>query len=118
MARQTTAYVHTPASSALTACWTAPPMLTVSTWMCQLRFGSLSIAIMQFTDTMVTPSITACPVAGNSGYVASPSTSAMSSPESSTAPLTAYPELPATGHAVIDGDSGYVASPSTSAMNT
>ncbi len=59
--------LHTPASSALTACWTAPPMFTVSTWTCQARFGSFSIAIMQLTDTMVTPSITACPVAGSSG---------------------------------------------------
>ncbi len=42
-------------------------MFTVSTWTCQLRFGSFSIAIMQLTDTMVTPSTTACPVAGSSG---------------------------------------------------
>src|SRR5215510_2394405 len=89
MARHTTAYVHTPASSALTACWTAPPMLTVSTWTCQLRLGSFSMTIMQLTDTMVIPSTTACPVAGSSGYVASPSMSDRASPESSTAALTA-----------------------------
>ena len=67
IARHTTAYLHTPASSALTACCTAPPMFTDPTWMCQVRFGSFSIAIMQFTDTMVMPSTTACPVAGSSG---------------------------------------------------
>src|SRR5262245_64015246 len=89
MARQTTAYLHTPASSALTACWTASPILTVSTWMCQLRFGSFSIAIMQLTDTMLMPSTMACPDAGNSAYVANPSMADMSSPESSTAALTA-----------------------------
>src|SRR5713101_6444517 len=97
MARQTTAYLQTPASSALTACWTAPPMFTVSTWTCQLRSGSFSIAIMQLTDTMVTPSTTACPVAGSSGYVASPSMSDMASPESSTAPLTASSACAARG---------------------
>src|SRR5207244_4546086 len=97
IARQTTAYLHTPASNALTACWTAPPMLTVSTWTCQERFGSFSIAIMQLTDTMVTPSTTACPVAGSSGYVASPSMSDMASPESSTAPLTASSACAARG---------------------
>src|SRR3989442_9294290 len=97
MARQTTAYLHTPASSALTACWTAPPMLTVSTWTCQARFGSFSIAIMQLTETMVTPSMTACPVAGSSGYVARPSMSARASPESSTAPLTASSACAASG---------------------
>src|SRR4029079_16042889 len=97
IARQTTAYVHTPASSALTACWTAPPMFTVSTWTCQLRFGSFSMAIMQLTDTMVTPSTTACPVAGSSGYVASPSRSDIASPESSTAPFTASSACAARG---------------------
>ena len=97
IARQTTAYLHTPASSAFTACCTAPPMLADSTWMCQLRFGSFSIAIMQFTETMVTPSISAWPVAGSSGYVASPSMSAMASPESSTAPLTASSACAARG---------------------
>src|ERR671922_281951 len=97
MARQTTAYVQTPASSALTACWSAPPMLTVSTWTCQLRFGSFSIAIMQLTDTMEMPSTIACPVAGNSAYVASPSTADMSSPESSTAALTACSACAARG---------------------
>src|SRR5215813_7542519 len=89
MPRQTTAYVQTPASSALTACCTAPPILTVSTWTCQLRFGSFSIAIMQLTDTMLIPSTMVCPDAGNSAYVASPSMADMSSPESSTAALTA-----------------------------
>src|SRR6185503_11298111 len=72
-------------------------MLTVSTWMCQLRLGSFSIAIMQFTDTMVTPSITAWPVAGSSGYVASPSMSDIFRPESSTAPLTASSAWAASG---------------------
>src|SRR3989442_675408 len=65
--------------------------------MCQLRFGSFSMASMQFTDTMVTPSITAWPVAGSSGYVASPSMSAMASPESSTAPVTACSACAARG---------------------
>src|SRR2546425_3155652 len=97
IARQTTAYRQTPASSALTACWTAPPMFTVSTWTCQERFGSFSIAIMQLTDTMVMPSTTACPVAGSSGYVASPSMSDMASPESSTAPFTASSACAARG---------------------
>src|SRR2546425_10359121 len=97
IARQTTAYLQTPASSALTACWTAPPMFTVSTWTCHARFGSFSIAIMQLTETMVMPSTMACPVAGSSGYVASPSTSAMLSPESSTAPLTASSACAARG---------------------
>src|SRR5947208_5117822 len=72
-------------------------MFTVSTWTCQERFGSFSIAIMQFTDTMVMPSTTACPVAGSSGYVASPSMSDMASPESSTAPLTASSACAARG---------------------
>src|SRR5213594_4269808 len=97
IARQTTTYLQTPASNALTACWTAPPMFTVSTWTCQARFGSFSIVIMQLTETMVTPSITACPVAGSSGYVARPSTSARASPESSTAPLTAASACAASG---------------------
>src|SRR5262249_42636233 len=97
IARQTTAYRHTPASSALTACCTAPPMFTVSTCTCQARFGSLSIAIMQFTDTIVTPSMTACPVAGNSGYVARPSMSDIARPESSTAPFTASSACAASG---------------------
>src|SRR5438132_936663 len=97
MARHTTAYVQTPASSALTACWTAPPILTVSTWTCQLRFGSFSIAIMQLTDTMDMPSTIACPDAGNSAYVARPSMSDMSSPESSTAALTACSACAASG---------------------
>src|SRR5215831_5639438 len=97
IARQTTAYRHTPASSALTACWTAPPMFTVSTWTCQARFESFSIAIMQLTDTMVTPSTTAWPVAGSSGYVASPSMSEMASPESATAPRTASSACAASG---------------------
>src|SRR5438132_1051609 len=64
-------------------------MFTVSTWTCQARFGSFSIAIMQLTETTVTPSIIAWPVAGSSGYVASPSMSDRARPESSTAPLTA-----------------------------
>src|SRR5262247_28496 len=89
MARQTTAYLHTPANSALTACCTAPPILTVSTWTCQLRFGSFNIAIIQLTDTMDIPSTMACPVAGNSAYVASP--------ESSTAALTACSACAARG---------------------
>src|SRR6266540_2146193 len=72
-------------------------MFTVSTWTCQERFGSFSIAIMQLTDTMVTPSTTACPVAGSSGYVASPSMSDRASPESSTAPLTASSACAARG---------------------
>src|SRR5262252_7275690 len=97
MARQTTAYVQTPASSALTACCTAPPILTVSTCTCQLRFGSFNMAIMQLTDTMLMPSTMACPVAGNSAYVASPSMSAMASPESSTAALTACSACAASG---------------------
>src|SRR5499426_1611374 len=97
MARQTTAYVQTPASSALTACCTAPPILTVSTCTCQLRFGSFSIAIIQLTDTMLMPSTMAWPVAGNSAYVARPSTSAMASPESSTAAWTAWSAYSARG---------------------
>ena len=72
-------------------------MFTVSTWTCQARFGSFSIAIMQFTDTMVMPSTIACPVAGSSGYVASPSMSDRASPESSTAPLTAASACAASG---------------------
>src|SRR5688572_18286184 len=72
-------------------------MFTVSTWTCQLRFGSFSIAIMQLTDTMVMPSTIACPVAGSSGYVASPSMSDMASPESSTAPWTACSACAASG---------------------
>ena len=56
-----------PASNALTACCTAPPMFTVPTWMCQARFGSFSIAIMQLTETTEMPSTSAWPVAGNSG---------------------------------------------------
>src|SRR5437667_11540211 len=72
-------------------------MFTVSTWTCQERFGSFSIAIMQLTDTMVMPSTTACPVAGSSGYVASPSMSDMASPESSTAPFTASSACAARG---------------------
>src|SRR5712692_7548099 len=72
-------------------------MLTVSTWTCQERFGSFSIAIMQLTDTIVTPSITAWPVAGSSGYVASPSMSDRASPESSTAALTACSACAARG---------------------
>src|SRR5437899_12451610 len=44
---------------------------------------------MQLTETTVTPSTIAWPVAGSSGYVASPSMSDMASPESSTAPFTA-----------------------------
>src|SRR5262245_19253833 len=83
--------------SAFTACWTAPPMLTVSTWMCQARFGSFNIAIMQFTDTIVTPSTTECPVAGSSGYVAKPSMADIARPESSTAPLTAWSACAASG---------------------
>jgi hypothetical protein len=35
--------------------------------MCQLRSGNFSIVIMQLTDTIEMPSISACPVAGNSG---------------------------------------------------
>src|SRR5215813_3097375 len=97
MARHTTAYLQTPASSALTACCTAPPILTVSTCTCQLRFGSFNIAIIQLTDTMDIPSTMACPVAGNSAYVASPSMSAMASPESSTAALTACSACAAKG---------------------
>src|SRR3989442_12260895 len=97
IARQTTAYLQTRAGGALTACGRAQPMLTVSTWTCQARFGSFSIAIMQLTETMVMPSTVACPVAGSSGYVASPSTSAMLSPESSTAPLTASSACAARG---------------------
>src|SRR5206468_173325 len=72
-------------------------MFTVSTWTCQERFGSFSIAIMQFTDTMVTPSTTAWPVAGSSGYVARPSMSDMASPESATAPFTASSACAARG---------------------
>src|SRR2546430_17547036 len=90
MARQTTAYLQTPASSALTACCTAPPILTVSTWTCQLRFGSFNIAIMQLTDTMDIPSTMACPVAGSSAYVASPSMSVLASPGASTAALAVW----------------------------
>src|SRR5919108_5453168 len=97
MARQTTAYLQTPASNALTACCTAPPMLTVSTCTCQLRCGSFSMAIMQLTDTMLIPSTMACPDAGNSAYVASPSMSDMASPESSTAALTACSACAARG---------------------
>jgi hypothetical protein len=67
IARHTTAYLHTPASSALTACCTAPPILVVPTWMCQVRLGSFSIAIMQLTDTIEMPSTSAWPVAGSSG---------------------------------------------------
>jgi hypothetical protein len=52
IARHTTAYLHTPASKALTACCTAPPMFTVPTRMCQLRLGSFSIAIMQLADAI------------------------------------------------------------------
>src|SRR5262245_9872325 len=72
-------------------------MFTVSTWTCQARFGSFSIVIMQLTETMVTPSMTACPVAGSSGYVARPSMSARASPESSTAPFTASSACAASG---------------------
>src|SRR5919109_4192491 len=97
MARQTTAYLQTPASSALLPCATAPPILTVSTWTCQLRFGSFSMAIIQLTDTMLMPSTIACPVAGNSAYVASPSMSDMASPESSTAAFTACSACAARG---------------------
>jgi len=67
IARHTTAYLHTPASSAFTACCTAPPIFVVPTWMCHVRFGSFSIAIMQLTDTTEIPSTSACPVAGSSG---------------------------------------------------
>ena len=67
IARHTTAYLHTPASNALTACCTAPPILVVPTWMCQLRLGNFSIAIMQLTDTIEMPSTSAWPVAGSSG---------------------------------------------------
>jgi len=42
-------------------------MFTVPTWICQLRLGSFSIAIMQLTDTIEMPSISAWPVAGSSG---------------------------------------------------
>src|SRR5262245_21369602 len=52
---------------------------------------------MQLTDTMVTPSTTAWPVAGSSGYVASPSISDMASPESATAPRTASSACAASG---------------------
>src|SRR5215470_16478113 len=97
IARQTTAYLHTPASSALAACWTAPPMLTVSTWSCHARCGILSIAIFQLTDTIVMPSTIAWPVAGSSGYVARPSMSDIFRPESSTAPLTASSAWAASG---------------------
>src|SRR5262245_7394823 len=97
IARHTTAYRHTPASSALTACCTAPPMFTVSTCTCQARFGSFSIAIMQLTDTMVIPSTIACPVAGSSAYVARPSMSDSPSPESATALLTASSACAARG---------------------
>src|SRR5919201_1296401 len=55
------------------------------------------MAIMQLTDTMVMPSTLACPDAGNSAYVASPSMSDMSSPESSTAALTACSACAARG---------------------
>src|SRR6267142_544106 len=72
-------------------------MFTVSTCTCHVRFGSFSMAIMQFTDTIVMPSATACPVAGSSGYVASPSMSDMFKPESSTAPLTASSACAARG---------------------
>src|SRR5207245_4857405 len=72
-------------------------MFTVSTWTCQARFGSFSIAIMQLTETTVTPSTIAWPVAGSSGYVASPSMSDMARPESSTAPLTASRACAASG---------------------
>jgi len=72
-------------------------MFTVSTWTCQERVGSFSMAIMQLTETMVMPSTTACPVAGSSGYVANPSMSDMVSPESSTAPLTASSACAARG---------------------
>ena len=66
MARHTTAYLQTPASSALTACCTAPPMLTVSTCTCQLRFGSLSMAI---TSGMVASTlwVKALPLTGRAG---------------------------------------------------
>src|SRR5580704_31816 len=65
--------------------------------MCQVRLGSLSIAIMQLTETMVMPSTSAWPVAGNSGYVASPSMSDISSPLSATAPCTASSAWAASG---------------------
>src|SRR5262249_23057258 len=96
-ARHTTAYSHPPASNALTACCTAPPMFVVPTWMCQLRFGGFSIAIMQLTETIEMPSTSACPVAGSSGYVASPSMSDICNPESATASLTAVSAWAASG---------------------
>src|SRR5947209_9990607 len=52
---------------------------------------------MQLTETTVTPSTIAWPVAGSSGYVASPSMSDMARPESSTAPLTASRACAASG---------------------
>src|SRR4030095_4899336 len=97
MARHTTAYLHTPASSALTACCTAPPMFTEPVWMCHDRFGSFNIAIMQLTETMLMPSTSACPVAGSSGYVVRPPLSDGFRPESATAPLTAYSAWAASG---------------------
>ena len=45
----------------------APPMFTVPTWICQVRWGNFSIAIMQLTDTIEMPSTSAWPVAGSSG---------------------------------------------------
>jgi hypothetical protein len=64
--RHTAAYLHTPANSASTAYCTAPPMLVVATWMCQLRSGNFSIAIIQLTDTMEMPPTSACPVTASS----------------------------------------------------
>src|SRR5262245_31306659 len=52
---------------------------------------------MQLTDTMLMPSTMACPVAGNSAYVARPSMSDRSSPESATAALTAWSACAARG---------------------
>src|SRR6478752_6592006 len=90
-----------PASKALTACCTAPPIFTEPTWMCQVRFGSFSIAIMQLTDTTEMPSTSACPVAGSSGYVARPSMSDMCSPESATASFTAVSACAASGISAV-----------------
>jgi hypothetical protein len=42
-------------------------MFVVPTWMCQVRSGSFSIAIMQLTETIEMPSTSAWPVAGSSG---------------------------------------------------
>ena len=42
IARHTTAYLHIPASNALTACCTEPPIFTVPIWICQVRFGNFN----------------------------------------------------------------------------